>query len=133
MNVVARAVAFVKMLVAAQVEEVEFVNQAIALEQIQSSVDSYAVHPGIEFLRAFEDRSGIEVAFGAVHYAKQDFSLARQADAALFQGFLQTAGAFMGVDAFSGRDSMCVGGHGELGNQRGGAGFSLRGLNVARV
>ena len=115
MNVIPRAMAFVKMLVAPQVQQVEFVNQAVAFEQIQGSVDRYAVHPGIQFLSAFQDCSGIQVSFGAVHYAEQNFALARQANATFFQGFLQPAGALMGVDAFAGGDSMCCGVHGELG------------------
>ena len=115
MNVIPRAMAFVKMLVAPQVQQVEFVNQAVAFEQIQGSVDRDAVDPGIQFLSAFQDGSGVEVSFGAIHYAEQNFSLPRQANAAFFEGFLQAAGAFMDIDPFAGGDSMCCGGHGELG------------------
>ena len=111
MDVIARAVAFVEVLVAAQVEQVELVDQAVALEQVEGAVDGHAVDARIEFLRAIENGAGVEVALGVVHDFEQDFSLARQAHAALFEGLLQAAGALVGVDALAGGDSMCGGGH----------------------
>ena len=53
----------------------------------------------------------VEMALGVVHHLEQNFSLARQAHAALGEGLLQTAGAVMGVDTFACGDSMCCGGH----------------------
>ena len=112
MDVIARPVAFVEMLVAAHAEQVELIDQAVALEQIQGPVHRHAVHARIELLRALQNRSGIQVALGVVHDLEQNFPLARQAHAALFQGRLQAAWAFMRVDALSGGDSMCGSGHG---------------------
>ena len=43
MNVVARAVAFVEVLVAAQVEQVELVDQAVAFQQVDGAVDRDAM------------------------------------------------------------------------------------------
>ena len=113
MDVVARAMAFVEVLVTPEVQEIEFVDQAVALEQIESAINSDTMNAGIDFLRAFEDGAGIEMAFGIIHYFKQNFSLAREAYAALFEGRLETSRALVRVDAFAGRDSMCGGrGHG---------------------
>ena len=112
MDVVARAMALVEMLVAAKVQEIEFVDEAVALEQVESAINRDTMDAGIDFLGAFEDGAGVEVAFGVVHYFEEDFSLAREAYAALFQGGLEAAGALVGVDAFAGGDSMCgCGGH----------------------
>jgi hypothetical protein len=112
MDVVARAVAFVEMLVAAEVQKIEFIDKAVALEQVESAVNGDTMNAGIDFLRAFEDGAGVEVAFRVVHYFEQDFSLAREAYAALFQSGLEAAGALVRVDAFAGGDSMCgCGGH----------------------
>ncbi len=110
-DVIARAVAFVEVLVAAQVEQVELVDQAVALQQIEGAVDGDAMDARVEFLRAIENGAGIEMALGVVHDLEENFSLAREADAALGEGFLQAAGALVGVDAFAGGDSMCCGGH----------------------
>ena len=112
MYVIAGAVALVEVLVPAEVQEVELVDEAVALEQIEGAVDGDAVHAGIDFLGAFEDGAGIEVAFGVVHDLEQDFSLAGEAYAALFESGLQAAWGLVGVDAFAGGDSMCgCGGH----------------------
>ena len=111
MDVIAGAVAFVEMLVAAQVEQVELVDQAVALEQIEGAVDGDAMDAGIELLGAIENGAGVEMALGVVHHFEQNFSLARQAHAALCEGRLQAAGALMGVDSLAGGDSMCGGGH----------------------
>ncbi len=86
MDVIARAVAFVEMLIAAQVQQIELIDQAVALEQIERAVDGDAMDARIEFLRAIEDGAGIEVALGVVHHLEHDFSLARQAHAALGRG-----------------------------------------------
>jgi hypothetical protein len=110
-DVVAGTVAFVEVLVAAQVEQVQFVNQAVAFEQVDGAVDGHAVDARVELLRAIENRSGVEMALGVVHHLEENFSLARQADAALGEGFLETAGAVMGVDSLAGGNSMCCGGH----------------------
>ena len=111
-DVVARAVTFVEVLVSAQVQEVELIDEAVALEQIKSSVDGDTMHAGIDFLRTFENGAGVQVAFGVVHDLEQNFPLSREAHAALFESGLQAPWTLVGVDAFPGGDSMCgCGGH----------------------
>ena len=111
MDVIAGAVTFVEVLAAAQVEQVEFVDQAIAFQEIERAVDGHAVHARVKLLRAVENRVCVQVALGVVHDLEENFSLSGEADAALGQGFLQAAGADVGVDALAGGDSMCGGGH----------------------
>lgn len=116
---VARAVAFVEMLVATEVQEIEFVDEAVALEQVESAINRDSMDAGIDFLRAFKNGAGIEVAFGVVHYFEENFSLAREAYAALFEGGLKAAGALVRVDALASGDSMCgCGGHDSFSRRR---------------
>jgi hypothetical protein len=110
-DVVARTVAFIKMLVAAQVQKIEFVDQAVALQQVERAINGDAMNARIDFHGAVEDRAGVEVALGAVHDLENNSALAREADAAFGEGFLKAAGTRVGVDAFAGGDSMCGGGH----------------------
>jgi hypothetical protein len=110
-DMVAQAVAFVEVLVAAQMQQIKLIDQAITLEQIESSIHCHAMHAGIDFLGAIENRSGVEMTFGVVHHLKQHFSLAREANTALFERSLKTARALVSVDSFSGGNSMCGGWH----------------------
>ncbi len=110
-DVIAGPVAFIEMLVAAQVEQIQLIDQAVAFEKIDGAVDGHAVDAGIELLRAIENGAGVEMALGVVHDLEEDFSLARQAHAAFCEGLLQAAGALMGVNALSGGNSMCCRGH----------------------
>ncbi len=110
-DVISGAVAFVEMLVAAQVEKIELVDQTVAFQKIDGAVDGHAVDAGIEFLRAIENGAGVEMALGVVHHLEENFSLARQAHAAFCEGLLQAAGAIVGVNALAGGNSMCCCGH----------------------
>ena len=111
-DVVARAVAFVVMAVAAQVQQVEFVDQTLALQQIERAIDGDARDGWIDFLRAFQNFGGVEVAAGSFHHLQQDAALFGQANAAGAECLLQVARGFV-VDAFAGGYAMFgCGGHG---------------------
>jgi hypothetical protein len=113
-DVIARSMGFVVMLIAAEMEEIEFVDQAMALQEIEGAIDSDAMDMGIDALRALEDFVGGEVALGAVHHLKEDAPLTREADAFFGERSFQAAGARIDVNAFSGTDAMCgAGRHGE--------------------
>jgi hypothetical protein len=113
-NVIARAVAFVKMLIAAQVQQVQLIDQSVAFQQVERAVNRDAMDSRIDFYGSIEDGTGIEVTLGAIHYLENNFSLSGEADTLLGKSFLQPAGALVGVDAFAGGDSMCGGGHGAV-------------------
>src|SRR5712675_2019068 len=102
------------MLIAAQMEQIQFVDQAVAFEQIDGAVDGDAMNARVEFLGAIEDSAGVEMALGVVHDFQEDFALPGQSDATLGQRFLQTARAVVGVDSLAGGNSMCGGGHGSV-------------------
>ena len=61
MDVVARAVALVVVAVAAQVPKVEFIDEALLLEQVDGAINGYEVHVRIDFARTFEDLVHVEV------------------------------------------------------------------------
>jgi hypothetical protein len=106
-NVIARAVGFVIMLIAAKMKKIEFIDQAMALQKIERAIDRDAMDARIDALRAFEDFVGGEVALGAVHDLQKDAALAREADAFFRQRFFEAAGTRINVYAFSGTDAMC--------------------------
>ncbi len=106
-----RAMALVEVLSAAQVEQVELVNQPVFLQEIEGAVDGDAMHARINLLRAFEDRACVQVTFGAIHHLQENKSLTREPKTALFKGFLQAAGAGVNIDSFAGGDAMCGGVH----------------------
>jgi hypothetical protein len=108
-NVIARAVGFVIMLIAAKMKQIEFVDQAMALQKIESAIDGDAMDAGIDALRALEDFVGGEVALGAIHYLQKDAALAREAHTFFRQRLFEAAGTRIDVNAFSGTDAMCGG------------------------
>jgi hypothetical protein len=112
-DVIARAVGFVIVLIAAEMQQIEFVDQAMALQEIERAIDGDAMDMGIDALGALKDFVGGEMALGAVHHLEKDAALAREADAFFDQRFFQAAGTRIDVNAFSGTDAMCgARGHG---------------------
>src|SRR5262249_31633468 len=81
----ARAMTFVVVLVPADVQQVELVNQTMALQQVERAIDRDAVHPRIHPPRASQDGAGVEMSLGTIHHFEQHAPLARQAHAALFE------------------------------------------------
>jgi hypothetical protein len=105
-DVVARAVCFVVVAVAAEVEEVELVDEAFFFEEVDGAVDGDEVDGGVHFLGASENLIDVEVLFGGVHDFEDDAALAGEANSLFAESFLQAAGGFGGIDAFAGRDAM---------------------------
>jgi hypothetical protein len=112
-DVVAWAVGFVIVAVAAQVEEIELVDKAFFFEEVDGAVDGDEMNGGVHFLGAFENLVDVEVLLGVVHDFEDDATLASEANSLFAEGFLQVAGGIGGVDAFARRDPMCGGGRHE--------------------
>src|SRR5215472_417350 len=70
MDVIALGATFVVMFFALEVHEVELVDQAVALEEIESAIDGDAVDLGIQFAGFAEDLGGVEVLFGGLDDAQ---------------------------------------------------------------
>ena len=120
MDVVARAMRFVVVAITAEMEKIEFVDEAFFLEQVDSAVDGDEMDVGIDLLSALEDLIDVEMLLGAVHDLQDDAALAGEPNAALAQGLLEMARGIGGIDSLSGRDATSgSGGHEEIVPQRG--------------
>ena len=105
-DVVARAVAFVIVAVAAKMEEVELVDEALFFEEVDGAVNGDEMNAGIDFLGALEDLVDIEMLLGGVHHFENDAALASQANFAFTNGLLKLSGGLGGVEALAGRNAV---------------------------
>jgi hypothetical protein len=106
MDVIARAMSFVIVAIAAEVEKIELVDETFFFEQVDGAVDGDEMDFGADFLGAFEDLVDVEVLLGGIHDLEDDAALAGETNAALAKAVLEMAGSIGGVDAFAGRDAM---------------------------
>jgi hypothetical protein len=100
-DVVPRAVAFVEVAMAAQVKQVEFIDQAVLFEKFERAVNGNPGNIRIHLLRKFEDFAGVQVLSRAFHYLQHHPTLASQANTASAQLTLQTARRLVLVNAFA--------------------------------
>jgi hypothetical protein len=113
MDVIARAVSFVVVAVAAKVKEIELVNQTLFFEEVDGAVDGDEMDFGADFLGAIEDLVDVEMLFGGIHHLEDNAALAGETNAALAEGVLEVAGGFGGVDALAAGDTVRrIRGHG---------------------
>jgi hypothetical protein len=112
MNVISRPMAFIIVLITAKMKEVELVNQAVALEEVDGAIHRDPMNAGIDLVGAVENSAGIEVLFGIIHYLNDGATLARQADTPIFKGSLKPAGLRRRINTLARRYTMCgSGGH----------------------
>jgi hypothetical protein len=102
MNVVARAVGFVVMAIAAKVQQVKFINETMFFQKINRAVHGDQVDVFVQFLSAFEDLIDVEMLFGVVHHLENYAALARQANSLLTESFLEMTGGLDSIEAFAG-------------------------------
>jgi len=107
MDVIAGAVSFVVVAVAAKVEEIEFVDEALAFQEIDGAVDGNEVYFGVDFLGAIEDLIDVEMLLGGIHDLEDDAALAGEADTTVTKSVLEMALGGGGVDALAGGNAMC--------------------------
>ena len=111
-DVIAGAVGFVVVAVAAEMEEIELVDEAFFFQKVDGAVHGDEMDGGVHFLGAREDLVHVEVLLGGIHHFQDDAALASQANSLFAEGFLKVPGGFGGVNAFAGGDTMCGrGGH----------------------
>jgi hypothetical protein len=94
MNVVPLRTPFIEVFLTLHVHKVEFVNQAVALEQVQSAIDRDAINAGIEATGLAKDLRRIEVLLGSLYHAENGTALVRHAEAARHKFSLQASGNF---------------------------------------
>jgi hypothetical protein len=103
-DVIPRTVSFIIVPIAAQVQQVQLVNQAMFFEQINRAVDGNQMDALIDLLRAFQDLIDIQVLLGIIHNLQNHAPLPRQPDTFGAQRLLQTAGSFRGIESLAGRN-----------------------------
>ena len=106
MDVIARAVSFVVVAVAAEMEKVEFVNETVFLQEIDGAVYGDQMDFRADFLRPLQDLIDIEMLLGVVHNLENYATLAGESNATQTQSVLKMARWVCGVDAFAGGDSV---------------------------
>ena len=104
---VAGAVCFVIVAVAAEVQEIEFVDEALALEEIDGAVDGDQMNVGIDFLGAVENLVDVKMLLGRIHDLKDDAALASQTDATVAKRVLEVTLGGGGINALAGGNAMC--------------------------
>ncbi len=105
-NVIARAVAFVIMAMAAQMEKIEFVDKTVIFEKVHRAIDRDPRDIRIDLLRAFENFFRVHVARGALKHFDEHHALAGEANAARLDLTREMAGRLVLVDAFAGGRTM---------------------------
>jgi hypothetical protein len=101
-NVIARAVRLVIVPVAAKVEQIQFVDQALLFEQINRAVDGDEVDARVNLLSAFQDLVHIQMLLSIVHHLQNDAALPGHADSARGHRLLKFSGCFRGIEALTG-------------------------------
>ncbi len=91
MDMIAGAVGFVVVAVAAEMEEIEFVDETFFFEELDRTVDGDEMDFRTDLLGAIEDLIDVEVLLGGIHDLQNNAALAREADAALAKSGLQMA------------------------------------------
>src|ERR1700758_3880453 len=88
-NVVALGPALVEMLFALEMHEVQFVDQAVALQQAEGAVHGDAIDLGVDAAGLAQDLAGIEVLAGGFEDAEDSTPLPRHAQPARHEFRLQ--------------------------------------------
>jgi hypothetical protein len=109
-DVISRPMGFVIVTVATEMEKIEFVDEALALEKVDGAVDGNEMDVGIDLLGALEDLIDVEMLFGTVHDLEDDAALASKANAPLAQRLLEMARGVGGIDTLARRDAPSGGG-----------------------
>jgi hypothetical protein len=94
------------MTVASQMQQVEFIDQAMLFQQVNRAVYRDEVHSGIDFFCAIENLIYVQMLFGIVHDLENDSPLARHPDSQPADALRQPADRLSGVDSLAGRSAV---------------------------
>ncbi len=106
MDMIARAVAFIKMAVAAQMEQIKLVNQTVAFEEVNGAIDSDASDSRMHPPRPAQQAASIQMAPRGFHHLQQHPALVGQANSPRSQLLLQASAAALDINALTCRDAM---------------------------
>lgn len=94
MQMIALRTALVVVFLSLEMHQVQFINQAVALQQVQCAIDSDPVNVGIKPSRLAQNLAGIEVLLSSLDYAQDRPALTSHAQSTGHQLSLQPAGLF---------------------------------------
>ena len=93
---------FVVVPVAAQMQQIQLVNQALFFKKVNRAVDGNEVNAGVDFLCSREYLIHVQMLLSVVHHLQDDPPLPRHSNAASCCRLLKLAGCFRGVEALTG-------------------------------
>src|SRR5215470_3917148 len=91
MHVVPSGAPLVKVPLALDVHQIQFIDQALALEHSNGAVHGNTINAGVNFARSPQNLPGVEVLSGGFDDAEDSAALASQTDSTLQQLRLQKA------------------------------------------
>ncbi len=101
MNVIARTVRLVIVAVPAKMQQIQFVNKALLLQQVNRAVHRNEVDVRINLLRPGKNLIHIQVLLGIIHHLKDHAALPGHADSAPGHCLLKLARCLRGIEALS--------------------------------
>jgi hypothetical protein len=101
-DVIPRPVSFVVVPVAAKMQQIQLVDQALLFKKINRAVNSDEVHARIDFLRSLENLIHVQMLLGVIHHLQDDSALPGHANAAGSHSLLNPAGCLGGIEALTG-------------------------------
>jgi hypothetical protein len=106
MDVITRAMAFVIMAMATEMEKVEFVDEAVIFEKVHRAIDRDARDIGVDLLRALENFLRVHVTRRAFEHFDEHHTLPRETNAAFSNLAREMARRLVLVDTFADRRTM---------------------------
>src|SRR5258708_18812757 len=97
---------FVVMPVAAQMQQIQLVDQPLFFQQFDGAVHRNQVNARVNLLRAGKNLVHVKMLFSAIHHLHDHSPLAGQTNAPLAKRFGQVAGGFRTIDALAGGCAM---------------------------
>jgi len=101
-DVVPRTVSFVVVPVAAEMQQIQLVDQTLFFKKINRAVNGNQVNARIDFLRSREDLIHVQMLLGSIHHLQDHAALTGHADTAGCHSLLKLAGCFRGIEALTG-------------------------------
>ena len=102
-NVVARPMALIIVSMSAQVQQIELIDQSMALQQIHGPIHGHAGNIRIDLLRALQNFLGVHVSWRAFEHLDEHHPLTCQPDAARPDLLCQMPGRLVLIDALTSR------------------------------
>jgi hypothetical protein len=101
---IAWPVGFVVVPVAAKMQQVQFVNEALLFQQVNRAVNGDEMHARVNLLRSLENLIDVQMLLGIIHYLQDDAPLPGHANSPRSRGLQEFPRCFGGIEALTSRD-----------------------------